>query len=289
LVSSKSRRQEPGLGGTVLGVTLPPSDAPAASQKDEQLKTLGRGGSQKWDVENPFFRCKVRAGDKESLFCSGVLKTQGLELCAGLRAETHDGESFLNMKFAHATLSVGPIVVEDAIGEIGVLLNFAEDKTRSNRMRRACGYEDRFAFGHWHMLEAVFRRAIRDRLLELLARNFWFETRKHFGARTSAKGVPHFRFAESASGPFMLASVLIIWMNLHGEFIFGEDELCQDWEKSAGGNRVAAPLDRHFGPDFTEPSASVGAIRENAFGTGHPSFANRLRQIGLAGEKRRER
>ena len=50
----------------------------------------------------------------------------GCDLPAALLAETHHLERFFDVQVARLALRVAAVVIVDAVGEIGVLLNFAE-------------------------------------------------------------------------------------------------------------------------------------------------------------------
>ena len=56
-------------------------------------------------------------------------------------------EGFLDMKIASLTFGIPAIVVVDTVGEIGVLLNFAEDEAGTDGVYRAGRDENSFARG----------------------------------------------------------------------------------------------------------------------------------------------
>ena len=65
-----------------------------------------------------------------------------LDFSSALFAKTNHFEGFFDMQLAGAAFRVAPVVVVDAIGEIRILLNFAEHEPGADGVRRASWNEN---------------------------------------------------------------------------------------------------------------------------------------------------
>jgi hypothetical protein len=73
--------------------------------------------------------------------------------------------------------------------------------------------------------QATLHIGIGKRLTKNFRRDAGFHAQQEFGARAGGDCVPHFRFAHTSRGRFVAAGIFIVGVNLHGELVFGEDEL----------------------------------------------------------------
>lgn len=98
------------------------------------------------------------------------------------------------MEFARFAVESEAVPIKDAVGRVGVLLDFVNQKSRADRMEAAGGDEDRIT-GRWaHRMHAIGDRAICDRGFERLTGHAVFEADIKFRARITIGDEPHFRF-----------------------------------------------------------------------------------------------
>jgi len=98
------------------------------------------------------------------------------------------------MEFARFAIESEAVPIEDAIGRVGVLLDFVNQKSRANRMEAAGSDEDRLTGRGTHRMHAIGDRAIRDRGFEILAGHAVFESDIKFSAFVAIGDEPHFCF-----------------------------------------------------------------------------------------------
>ncbi len=98
------------------------------------------------------------------------------------------------MEFARFAIESEAVPIEDAVGRVGVLLDFVNQESRADRMEAAGGDEDRIT-GRWaHRMHAIGDRAIRDRGFERLTGHAVFESDIKFSAFVAIGDEPHFCF-----------------------------------------------------------------------------------------------
>src|ERR1700676_2250039 len=116
-VRTRARRHQPGF-------TLPKRfvrDLATAAKKDQQMKPAGLGRVSQGRSGLSQLRVKIFAIDRQ---------WNGSD--AGGFSRSHlDG--FVQMQFP------GPAIVVEAVGDVGVLLDFAQRESSSNGVDRACG------------------------------------------------------------------------------------------------------------------------------------------------------
>ncbi len=70
-----------------------------------------------------------------------------LDFSSALFAKPNHIEGFFDVQLAGAALRIAPVVIIDTVGEVGVLLNFAEHQSGADRVRRASWNENGVACG----------------------------------------------------------------------------------------------------------------------------------------------
>src|SRR5580704_16017391 len=113
-------------------------------------------------------------------------------------------------------------------------------------------------------MKTFFRPSLTNRAPEFLAIHARLETHHYCRALARPHGIPDLRFAAPSGGLLMPRSIIIIRMDLHGEFVFDEQKFYQQREPAFASDRSACPFHRHFIPGVGEPLAFVRSSREHA-------------------------
>ncbi len=98
------------------------------------------------------------------------------------------------MEFARFAVESEAVPIENAVGRVGVLLDFVNQESRADRMEAAGGDEDRITGRGAHRMHAVGDRAICDCDFERLTGHAVFESDIKFCAGIAIGDEPHFRF-----------------------------------------------------------------------------------------------
>ena len=84
---------------------------------------------------------------------------------------------FRTCKLPRLAVRIAPIVVVNAVGNVGKLLNLAQYQASADRVHRAGRNEDCVARVHRHVNQSVFSRPVRDHLHKRFPRDASFATR----------------------------------------------------------------------------------------------------------------
>ena len=122
-----------------------------------------RGGFDR-QMKIPSFGGEVPAGNQISLGDRAALDGHRVEFSAHLLAELNHIQRLVYMQRARVALGVAAVVIVNAVGQIGVLLNLAEDQASADGMRGTRRDEHRVIGLHGDAREVVFRGALLDRL-----------------------------------------------------------------------------------------------------------------------------
>lgn len=98
------------------------------------------------------------------------------------------------MEFARFAVESEAVPIENAVGRVGVLLDFVNQESCADRMESTGGDEDRITGRGAHRMHAIGNRAICDRGFERLAGHAMFEADIKFCAGIAIGDEPHFRF-----------------------------------------------------------------------------------------------
>src|SRR5580704_11850200 len=239
--------------------------------------------------EFPFLGGEVTTGDVVSFGHSAAFNAYGINFAAALLAELNDLKRLFDMQIAQLAFAVTAIVIVDAIGDVRVLLDFAQDQARADRVRGSGGNKNRIASTHRNVFEAILGGAVHNGMLEFFGGDAGLEANHHLRTFARAHRVPHFGLSAAASGGFVARRVVIAGMNLHGKLLLGKNEFHEQRERIVMVGLSSGPLRRQLGPDFAQLFACERAGSEATFVAGHPGFAQRLGQIRFRREKRRKR
>ena len=171
------------------------------------------------------------------------------------------------------------VVIEDAIGEVGVLLHFAENHARADRVG-ACRRERKKR----RPCAPGVRKTVLDRASSMARRKFsrvtsGFRPRRNSAPGVRANGVPHFGFAASAGGRSCRAAYSSSGWTCTESLSSGKMNFT-----SSGKSRRAATL-----RSASIPPACAARLRpaspgewsggERAIVAGQPGFADRLGEV----------
>jgi hypothetical protein len=200
-----------------------------------------------------FFDAEVGAGGEE--LGSGGFLAGGLG--AGVGGEVGDGEGFVEVEFA------GAAVVVEAVGDVGDLLDFAEDEAGADGVDGSGGDEERLAGGDGAPVEEGLDFAREGGLAEASGWDGFAKAEGDGSARFGAEDVPHFGFAE---GRFVAGGEGVVGVDLDGEFFAGEEEFDEQRKGRAFG--VGEPDLADFGGGVGEPGFEAGGSPDFFFEIG---------------------
>ena len=153
--------------------------------------------------ELPALGGEIAAGGEKSLSDAVAGNCCGDNFAAELFAETDHVEGFFEMQLARFSTGVATVVIVHAIGEVGTLLNFAEDEAAADGVSGTGRDKHRIARAQWNVLQGVFDGSIGDRTLETFGGDVGLEPDENFGAGRCVNHIPHFCFAAAAGGLFV--------------------------------------------------------------------------------------
>ena len=190
------------------------------------------------------------------------------------------------MQVARLALRVAAIVIEDAIGDVRVLLDFAEDEAAADCVRGAGGNEDGITGAHRNVFEAVLGGAVGDRALEFFGGDARLEADEDFRAFARAQRRTTFRSCRRppAAVSWRAAKSSSGWTCTES-FSSAKINFTSSGKSLARSACSSGPLRRQLGPHFAQFFAGKWPGGEAALVAGHPRFAERLGQIGFLREK----
>ncbi len=257
---------------------------PPPSRKIRRSKCSREDAAEIFPWKFPFLGGEIGASGEIGFpyaAADGAPATAGrhrLDASAGLFSEADHFERLLDVQRARLALGVAAVVIINAVGEIGLLLNFAEHQARADGVHGAGGDEDGVARADRNSFETLHDPALRDGVDKILARDPGLESGEDFRAGPRADDVPHFRLAASAGDLLVLGRVGVIGMDLHGKFVLRENKFHEQREgtaSSAGALRLrSGPFGRHFEPGLAEGFARRSGRRRS----GSRSTSSRLRR-----------
>jgi hypothetical protein len=128
------------------------------------------------------------------------------------------------MESARISVQANTVPIEDAVGGVGVLLDFENDEARADGMDAPAGQEHGVAGFDLNPMEAVSDGSGLDLLRELVASDTAFQADIKLGPGRGIGDVPHlgFGFAAEFGGLFR-------WrMDLEGELFLGVEDFDQE-------------------------------------------------------------
>ena len=126
------------------------------------------------------------------------------------------------MQLAWTTIEAWTIVVEDAIGEVGRLLNLGKEDAAADGMDSACREIEDVATFYFVACQDIGDAAVFDAFLEFVFGYWLFESCIEVATRLGIDYVPHLALAHLVMDA---CSHLVIGMDLDAEVAFGIDEL----------------------------------------------------------------
>jgi hypothetical protein len=194
-----------------------------------------------------------------------------------LFSEAHHLERLTYVKRSRLAVGADAVVIENAIGNVRVLLNLAQHNAGADGVRRTGRNEHGVARAHSDAFEAIFYGTVGESAAKRFGRHSWAEADEQLGPLTRRHHVPHLRLAHTPGGSFMLFGIRIVGVYLHGKLILREEELDQQRDPRKPANPRPGPFLRKSRPNFTKCAPSEFPVREAALVAGEPSLANRLR------------
>ncbi len=130
--------------------------------------------------------------------------------------EPNDLERLADVQVPRFAVHASAVVIEHAIGNVRMLLNFAEHHARPDRVRRSRWHIYGVSRMHVYAAQTILSGPIRDGAFKRFSRHPRFEANAHGRAFARAHHVPHFRFADAACRGFVRSRILVVGMDLHG-------------------------------------------------------------------------
>ena len=141
-------------------------------------------------------------------------------LAAVATGEIDDRHGFFNVKLARVSLCVDALEIVQAIGEVGVLLDFTKNHSGADGVRRSGRNKKGIAGENRQALKRIFQTAFFYGGLKLLWIRAGHQAEQQRGAGLRGNGVPHFRLAARA-GSFIFAGESVVRMDLDGKLSVG--------------------------------------------------------------------
>src|SRR5271170_8036801 len=85
------------------------------------------------------------------------------------------------------------------------------------------------------MLQTIFGRTFLDSTLEHFRRDAGFQSGQYLGPRSRVNSVPNLRLAAASGSLFMALCVIVVGMNLHGEFFVRENKFYEERKRRVTG------------------------------------------------------
>jgi hypothetical protein len=189
-----------------------------------------------------------------------------------------------------ARLPVRPdaVVVEHAVGDVRVFLDFTQDYAGTNGVSGSGGDKYGVTRADRYALKTILRAAIGNGALERPPRDARAQAHPQFRALPRRNHVPHLGLACSSGRGFVRFGVGVVGMHLHRQFVLRENELHQQGNAGQPRQMRAGPGFGQARPDFTEGAPCKLARGEPAVIPGEPGFADGLAFNGSFGEQGRK-
>lgn len=181
-------------------------------------------------------------------------------------------ERFADVKLARFSVEAEAVPIEDAVGGVGVLLDFVDEESGADGVESAGGDEDGVAVVRSDGVDVIGDGAVGDGGFELVAGGAVFEADVELGAGSGIGDEPHFCF--------WFATELWCdgdgWVDLDGEVVPGVEDF--DEEREALAFEVfAEEFLAVVGPEFVEGLTGKGAAVDDGLFVGavgeFPGFA----------------
>lgn len=258
---------EDAAGGQVDRFETGAEEAAGAAGDKEVSHGRRRAGAE--GVAGPV-EGRVEALDAEVVFVEeqcAVREFDGGAL-AGAGGEAGRFEGLFDVEFAGAT------VVEDAVGNVAVLLGFKDDRAGPDGVDGAGIDEDHVLRGYGEGEEALLEGAVGDFGADLVEGGAGDQAAGNLRAGVGGEGIPALGFA---TGLAVLLRELVVGMDLDAELLLGKEDLDEKrgvrgvviWAEEEGGE-----LAKERGKGL----AGKGAGGGETLVAGEPDFAD-----GLAG------
>lgn len=144
--------------------------------------------------------------------------------------EVDGGHGLVDVKIARGSIEAHTIPVEDAVGGVGVLLDFVDEEAGADGVESARGDEDGVARAGLDGVDLAFDGTILKGGFEGLARGAFFETNVEFCTGVAVGDIPHFGFGIAAE----LGGDFLWRVNLNGEVVAGVEDFDEEGEALAG-------------------------------------------------------
>ncbi len=187
-----------------------------------------------------------------------------------------------------ARLAVRPdaVVIEDAIGNVGMLLDFAQGDAGTNRVRRPGRHENGVTRMNRHACKTILRGTIDDGALKRLSCHVRIEPHAHRRSLARADNVPHLGFPDASGPGFVLLRICIVGMHLHGKFFFRKNKFHEQRNARQPAQSRPSPFLRQRRPHLAQRAPRKFARGKHAFVARQPCFADRFRFLGAFWKER---
>ena len=179
------------------------------------------------------------------------------------------------MEFAALARGVEAVPIKDAVGGVGVLLDFKQDNAGAQGVDAAAGKEHGVAGFDRDAMETVGDGLVGEVFEEFVACDTVFEADKEFGAGIGVGDVPHFSFWFTTE----FGGAMSGRMDLKGEFFPGIEDFNEEREAGLSGMGVAEEIAGVMFHEPAEAAAGQVAVGNDAFVAGtvadFPGFARR--------------
>lgn len=205
----------------------------------------------------------VEGGAEKRAACEGV--AVGLVHLWFDVVEIDGGEGLGDVEFAGlAGGGVFAVPVEDAVGGVGVLLDFVDQESAADGVEASGRDEDGLSFVRGDAVDVFGDGAVFDGALELRFGGVFFEADVEFGAGQAVGDEPHFGFRLAAEGGGEFG-----WrVNLNGKVVGAVEDFDEDGEACGVGEVFAEDFFATVVPEVVEVGAAERAVVDDGLRLG---------------------
>jgi len=179
---------------------------------------------------------------------------------AGLEVVEVDAfHGLFDVEFAGVAVESDAVPIEDAVGGVGVLLDFVDEKSGTNGVEPPGRNEDGLAFLRLNGMDDVGHATIGEGGFEALTSDAFFEARVEFRAGIGIGDEPHLGFGVASEGWGEMGG----WVDLDGEVVAGIEDLDEERKALGWGQALTEDGLPLAGPKLVQGLSGEGTVHDD--------------------------
>lgn len=179
-----------------------------------------------------------------------------LHPAAMLCPEIEHIKGLTNVQGPKRAIGLSPVIVEDAISDIGMLLYLAEQNAGADCVGASCRNEKSISGLDGEPRQALFNIPVRKRLTKRFRTDPRLQSQAQVSIWPGSDCIPHLRFTHSTRRSFMLPGIFVIRVNLYRKLFLREDELYKQGDARPRLQPASFPFGGKTVPGFAETAAT---------------------------------